>query len=152
MLSTLDSFNPQQPQYKELKAALARASKNAGRGRDQNTARSQRDGGSQSAKEDAILANMERWRWLREYLSTAYVIVNIPDYILTVVNNGKPLWSTRIVVGQPGKRATPLLAETIKYITFIDVECAAFHYQERISSCARARPDRTRADWPEDRP
>ncbi|MGC1349172.1 MAG: L,D-transpeptidase family protein, partial [Xanthobacteraceae bacterium] len=100
--ATLDSFNPQQPQYKELKAALARA----------------RDGGSQSAKVDAILANMERWRWLPRDLSTAYVIVNIPDYILTVVNNGKPLWSTRIVVGQPGKHATPLLAETIKYITF----------------------------------
>jgi murein L,D-transpeptidase YcbB/YkuD len=35
---TLDSFNPQQPQYKELKAALARARKRTGRGRDQNTA------------------------------------------------------------------------------------------------------------------
>jgi len=45
-------------------------------------------------------------------------MVNIPDYTLTVVNDGKPVWSTRIVVGQPGKHATPLLAETMKYITF----------------------------------
>ena len=34
------------------------------------------------------------------------------------MNNGKSGWSTRVVVGQPGKHATPLLAETIKYITF----------------------------------
>jgi L,D-transpeptidase YcbB len=115
--ATLDSFNPQQPQYKELKAALARARKKP----DADESKIQgahKDGGSQSAKVDAILANMERWRWLPRDLGTAYVIVNIPDYILTVVNNGKPLWSTRIVVGQPGKHATPLLAETIKYITF----------------------------------
>ena len=34
------------------------------------------------------------------------------------MNDGKSVWSTRIVVGQPGKHATPLLAETMKYITF----------------------------------
>ena len=125
--ATLDSFNPQQPQYKELKAALARARKTP----DADTLilanktkiqRAHQDGRSQSkvssAKVDAILANMERWRWLPRDLGTAYVMVNIPDYTLTVVNNGKPVWSTRIVVGQPGKHATPLLAETMKYITF----------------------------------
>jgi len=61
---------------------------------------------------------MERWRWLPRELGTAYVMVNLPDYTLTVMKDGKPVWSTRIVVGQPGKHATPLLAETIKYITF----------------------------------
>jgi L,D-transpeptidase YcbB len=61
---------------------------------------------------------MERWRWLPRDLGIAYVMVNIPDYTLTVVSNGKPVWSTRIVVGQPGNHATPMLAETIKYITF----------------------------------
>jgi L,D-transpeptidase YcbB len=123
----LDSFNPQQPQYKELKAALARARKTP----DADTVilanktkiqRAHQGGPSQSevssAKVDAILANMERWRWLPREVGTAYVMVNIPDYTLTVVNDGKPVWSTRIVVGQPGKHATPLLAETMKYITF----------------------------------
>ena len=119
--ATLDSFNPQQPQYKELKAALARARKTG----DANViipARAHQNGGSQSkvasARIDAILANIERWRWLPRELGTAYVMVNIPDYTLTVMKDGKPVWSTRIVVGQPGKHATPLLAETMKYITF----------------------------------
>lgn len=119
--ATLDSFSPQQPQYKELKAALAHARKLG----DANVvipARAHQDGGSQSkvagARIDAIIANMERWRWLPRDLGAAYVMVNLPDYTLTVMDNGKSVWSTRIVVGQPGKHATPLLAETMKYITF----------------------------------
>ena len=125
--ATLDSFNPQQPRYKELKAALARARETQIANADTPaaktaTSRAHQNGHSQNkvpgGKIDAILANMERWRWLPGDLGTAYVTVNIPDYTLTVVNNGKPVWSTRIVVGQPGKHATPLLAETMKYITF----------------------------------
>jgi L,D-transpeptidase YcbB len=123
----LDSFNPQQPQYKELKAALARARERpateaiipANRTKKQRTHQNERSLSKvSSAKIDAILANMERWRWLPRDLGTAYVMVNIPDYTLTVMNDGKSVWSTRIVVGQPGKHATPLLAETMKYITF----------------------------------
>ena len=123
--ATLDSFNPQQPQYKKLKAALARA-REKGDGVIPATKtkiqRAHQNGGSQAkvpaARIDAILANMERWRWLPRELGTAYVMVNLPDYTLTVMKDGKPVWSTRIVVGQPGKHATPLLAETMKYITF----------------------------------
>ena len=125
--ATLDSFNPQQPQYKELKAALARVRKTQGAGAvlpatKAKIARAQQNERSQAKAPariiDAILANMERWRWLPRELGTAYVMVNIPDYTLTVMNGTKTTWSTRIVVGQPGKHATPLLAETMKYITF----------------------------------
>ena len=125
--ATLDSLNPQQPQYKELKSALARARKtqdaDAGtRGGKTKTPGAHQNGHRQAkipaATIDAILANMERWRWLPRDFGAAYVMVNIPDYTLTVVDDGKSVWSTRIVVGQPGKHATPLLAETMKYITF----------------------------------
>jgi L,D-transpeptidase YcbB len=66
---------------------------------------------------DIIIANMERWRWLPRDLGKAYVMVNIPEYILRVVDHGSLAWSTRVVVGQPGEKATPLLTETMKYIT-----------------------------------
>ena len=66
---------------------------------------------------DIIIANMERWRWLPRDLDKAYVMVNIPEYILRVVDHGSLAWSTRVVVGQPGEKATPLLTETMKYIT-----------------------------------
>ena len=66
---------------------------------------------------DVITANMERWRWLPRDLGRAYVMVNIPDYTLKVVDRGATVWTTKIVAGQPGEKATPLLSETMKYIT-----------------------------------
>jgi L,D-transpeptidase YcbB len=66
---------------------------------------------------DTILVNMERWRWLPRDLGRAHVMVNIPDYTLKVVDNGATVWTTKIVAGQPGEKATPLLSETMKYIT-----------------------------------
>ncbi len=60
---------------------------------------------------------MERWRWMPHQLAATYVMVNIPDYTLKVVQDGKTIWTTRIVVGKPGEHATPLLTETMKYIT-----------------------------------
>ncbi|MBV8576902.1 MAG: L,D-transpeptidase family protein, partial [Acetobacteraceae bacterium] len=65
---------------------------------------------------DVIIANMERWRWLPRDLGKAYVMVNIPDYTLKVVHNGNVIWRTRVVVGKPSM-PTPLLSETMKYIT-----------------------------------
>ena len=71
---------------------------------------------------DTILVNMERWRWLPRDLGSpaignAYVILNIPDYTLKVMQNGAQVWTTRVVTGQPGVHATPLLTETMKFIT-----------------------------------
>jgi murein L,D-transpeptidase YcbB/YkuD len=71
---------------------------------------------------DTVLVNMERWRWLPRDLGVAslgdaYVILNIPDYTLKVMQNGGQVWTTRVVTGKPGIHATPLLTETMKYIT-----------------------------------
>lgn len=71
---------------------------------------------------DIVLVNMERLRWLpRELgvasLGNAYVILNIPDFTLKVMQNEAQVWSTRVVTGKPGKHATPMLTETMKYIT-----------------------------------
>jgi L,D-transpeptidase YcbB len=66
---------------------------------------------------DIIIANMERWRWLPRDLGRAYVMVNIPDFTLKVVKDGAVVWKTKIVSGAPGNKATPLLSETMKYIT-----------------------------------
>jgi murein L,D-transpeptidase YcbB/YkuD len=65
---------------------------------------------------DVIIANMERWRWLPRDLGTAYVMVNIPDFTLKVVNNGSVLWHTKIVTGKPSM-PTPLLSEPMRFIT-----------------------------------
>jgi len=71
---------------------------------------------------DIVLVNMERWRWLPRDLGApslgdAYVILNVPDYTLKVMQRGAQVWSTRVVTGKPGIHATPLLSETMKFIT-----------------------------------
>jgi murein L,D-transpeptidase YcbB/YkuD len=118
--ATLDSFNPQQPQYKALKAELALARHSQSAAVPKGAAASGKDRGepkSEAARIDIIVANMERWRWLPRQLGAAYVMVNVPDFTLKVVNLGKTMWSTRIVAGKPGTYATPLLTETMKFIT-----------------------------------
>jgi murein L,D-transpeptidase YcbB/YkuD len=45
------------------------------------------------------------------------VILNIPDYTLKVMQNGSAVWTTKVVTGKPGVHATPLLTETMKFIT-----------------------------------
>jgi L,D-transpeptidase YcbB len=114
MRDTLLSFEPQHVGFKALKAALAKEM--AAPNRDNEPARR---GGEKHARVDKvglITANMERWRWLPRDLGAAHVIVDIPDYTLAVFNNGGLLWRTKIVVGKPNL-ATPLLSETIKYLT-----------------------------------
>lgn len=66
---------------------------------------------------DTIVVNMERWRWLPRDLGNPHVIVNVPDYTLTLYNDGKVYWHTKIVVGRPGKAATPMTSAEMKFIT-----------------------------------
>jgi murein L,D-transpeptidase YcbB/YkuD len=71
---------------------------------------------------DLVLVNLERLRWLPRQLGAAslgnaYVILNVPDFTLKVMQSGAPVWTTRVVTGKPGKHATPMLTETMKFIT-----------------------------------
>jgi L,D-transpeptidase YcbB len=68
---------------------------------------------------DTILVNMERWRWLPRTLGNAngtYVVVNVPDFSLTLYHHGEPYWKTKIVAGQPSKM-TPMISAEMKFIT-----------------------------------
>ncbi len=68
---------------------------------------------------DTVIVNMERWRWLPRKLGNdedTYVMVNVPDYTLSLMHNGKLYWKTNIVVGKPGKM-TPMTTSEMKYIT-----------------------------------
>jgi len=59
------------------------------------------NGRSRSRDVNAIISNMERWRWLPRDLGSAYVQVNIPDFSLKVVRGQSTVFRTRIVVGKP---------------------------------------------------
>jgi L,D-transpeptidase YcbB len=65
---------------------------------------------------DIIIANMERWRWMPHDLGSTYVIVNLPEFMLRVMHDGKQVWVTKIVDGKPGT-PTPIMSAEMKYIT-----------------------------------
>ncbi len=64
---------------------------------------------------DAIIATMERWRWMPRDLGKAYVIINLPDFTLKMMQGDKVLFRTRIVIGKPSM-PTPLFSNAIENI------------------------------------
>ena len=68
-------------------------------------------------KVETLLLNMERWRWLPHDLGSYYVTVNIPEFMLRVVEDGKTIHSTRVVTGKPDKQ-TPIFSDEMEEIVF----------------------------------
>jgi L,D-transpeptidase YcbB len=74
------------------------------------------NGGQSDRRIDIIIANMERWRWMPHDLGNTYIIVNLPDYTLRVIRQGKQVWMTKIVAGKPAT-PTPIMSAQMKSIT-----------------------------------
>jgi murein L,D-transpeptidase YcbB/YkuD len=64
-----------------------------------------------------IQLNMERWRWLPNDLGPFYVTVNIPEFTLRVMEEGKAAFTTRVVVGKPDKQ-TPVFSNEMQEVVF----------------------------------
>ncbi|GGH06596.1 L,D-transpeptidase family protein [Mucilaginibacter phyllosphaerae] len=82
----LDSIQPKDPQYLMLQKALL-----AG-----GTAQ----GMTKEETQRYLVVNMERLRWKNKPTQNEYVIVNIPDYRLDVMENGKSILDMKVVVGE----------------------------------------------------
>ena len=63
----------------------------------------------------AIMANMERWRWMPRQLPVNRVQVNIAAAVLTLFEGDQPVISMRAVTGAPDN-ATPMLVSSIHSI------------------------------------
>jgi murein L,D-transpeptidase YcbB/YkuD len=72
---------------------------------------------SKKQRKEQILVNLERWKWFPKNLGNEYVIVNIPDYKLTLVKNQDTLQTHRVIVGRP-KRRTPVLSSKLTQVIF----------------------------------
>lgn len=64
---------------------------------------------------DQLVINLERRRWLAGYLGDRYIYVNIADHDLKIVENGKTVYTARVVVGRPFHQ-TPVFSGTMTYI------------------------------------
>lgn len=59
--------------------------------------------------------NMERWRWLPRDLGERYILVNIPDFTVKVIEKGKVQLSIKCVVGKAYTK-TPIFSNRLRYI------------------------------------
>ncbi len=64
-----------------------------------------------------IKTNMERWRWLPHDLGQRYILVNIADFSLKVIDNSQEVLEARVVVGKP-HRSTPVFSDSVEYLVF----------------------------------
>ncbi|SDS07104.1 L,D-transpeptidase family protein [Gramella sp. MAR_2010_147] len=64
-----------------------------------------------------ILVNMERWRWYPRDLGEHYIIINIPNYELSVVKNGDTIRTHKTMVGTE-VRKTPVFSDKVRYIIY----------------------------------
>jgi len=62
-----------------------------------------------------IQVNLERWRWLPQDLGNCYVLVNLADFKLTVVEAGRTVMDMRIIVGKDYRR-TPVFSGKMTYL------------------------------------
>jgi murein L,D-transpeptidase YcbB/YkuD len=108
----LDAYEPHADGYLALKAKLAEFRVHF----DANTRTPKLNGRQSDRRIDIIMANMERWRWMPHDLGKTYVIVNLPDFTLRVIRQGKQVWMTRIVVGKVAT-PTPIMSAPMKSIT-----------------------------------
>jgi len=59
--------------------------------------------------------NMERWRWLPRDLGTKYILVNIANSKLSVVEHNRPIMEMRVVVGKRFRK-TPVFSGKMLYL------------------------------------
>jgi len=93
LTDALNGLLPTHPQYAALKAALAATP------------------ASQKSKIERIRLNMDRWRWMPRELGSKYIIVNVPGFHATLVENGVNRWKQRAIAGKLST-PTPQLSAT----------------------------------------
>lgn len=67
------------------------------------------------ARIDQLRVNLERTRWVFRDLERRYLIVNIAGFHAYLMENGKSIWDSRVVVGTP-YRKTPVFKAKLTYL------------------------------------
>lgn len=62
-----------------------------------------------------IFINLERWRWFPPHPEERYLLVNLPDYSLKVVERGETVMDMRVIIGHDGQK-TPVFNSRISHL------------------------------------
>jgi L,D-transpeptidase YcbB len=62
-----------------------------------------------------IELNLERWRWLPRSLGDRYILVNVPEYRMELIEGGRKAIDMAVVVGKQQSR-TPVFSDRMEYV------------------------------------
>ena len=67
------------------------------------------------ARIDQLILNMERWRWLPKKFEPNYLLVNIPEFKLHVIEENKEAFDMNVIVGKV-LHETPVFSDKMEYV------------------------------------
>ena len=73
--------------------------------------------------------NMERWRWMEGDLGSRYILVNLPDFLLTLVDGGRVVMTMKVIIGKASLK-TPVFSDLMTAI----VLNPAWHIPDTIAA------------------
>lgn len=122
----LDSLAPQNPAYSALRRELA-----SGDALDK-------------ARRGQLLASLERWRWLPRDFGGRYLLVNIPEYRLRLIDGGRETQGHRVIVGKVSTATAQFHADVTAVILNPAWHVPASIIRESVGSLVRNRPGEAR--------
>lgn len=63
-----------------------------------------------------IAVNLERLRWLNRDLGNRHVMVNLAGFEMALVEDGAPVFTSRVVIGKSRKHRTPEFSDEMEYM------------------------------------
>ncbi|MGF1503014.1 MAG: murein L,D-transpeptidase, partial [Paracoccaceae bacterium] len=63
-----------------------------------------------------IAVNLERLRWLNRDLGQRHVFVNLAAYEMALVEDGRPVFESRVVIGKARRHQTPEFSDEMEYM------------------------------------
>jgi murein L,D-transpeptidase YcbB/YkuD len=63
-----------------------------------------------------VYLSMERWRWPVEEYIEIYLLVNIPEFQLRLIENNKTNLQVKMCISEAGRHETPILSGMVNYM------------------------------------
>jgi murein L,D-transpeptidase YcbB/YkuD len=123
----LEALAPQNREYDALRAALARLEP------------------GQDEERGKIEVSLERWRWLPRDLGERHLMVNIPEYVVRLVDGGREVELHRVIVGKPSTPTPQFSAQVTAVIFNPSWHVPQSIIAESVGSLVRNRPEVARS-------
>jgi murein L,D-transpeptidase YcbB/YkuD len=123
----LEALAPQNREYAALRAALGRLEP------------------GQDEERRKVEVSLERWRWLPRDLGNRHLLVNIPEYRLRLIDDGRETASHRVIVGKPQTPTPQFSARVTAVILNPSWHVPQSIIAESVGSLVRNRPQVARA-------